>query len=84
MTKKKQSAESAAREIRRRTRRRFSPEEKILIVLEGLRGEQSLFGPQYFYDEQSVSAGSTLRRLHRLGYRLSSLCHPKISAWRIR
>jgi transposase len=30
------------REIRRRTRRKFSPEEKIRIVLEGLRGEQGV------------------------------------------
>ena len=30
------------REIRRKTRRRFAPEEKIRIVLEGLRGEQSI------------------------------------------
>ena len=42
MTKKKQSTESAVREIRRRTRRKFSPEEKIRVVLEGLRGEQSV------------------------------------------
>jgi len=42
MTKKKQSTEAAGREIRRRTRRKFSPEEKIRIVLEGLRGEQSV------------------------------------------
>ena len=41
MTKKGQSAESAVREIRRRTRRKFSREEKIRIVLEGLRGEQN-------------------------------------------
>ncbi len=39
---KKQSAEAAVRDIRRRTRRKFSPEEKIRIVLEGLRGEQSV------------------------------------------
>ena len=39
---KKQSTEAAVREIRRRTRRKFAPEEKIRIVLEGLRGEQSL------------------------------------------
>jgi transposase len=41
---KKQSSEAAVREIRRRTRRKFSPEEKIRIVLEGLRGEQSVSG----------------------------------------
>ena len=39
---KKQSSEAAVREIRRRTRRKFSSEEKIRIVLEGLRGEQSV------------------------------------------
>ncbi len=37
---KKQSTEAAIREIRRRTRRKFAPEEKIRIVLEGLRGPQ--------------------------------------------
>ncbi len=43
MTKqKKQSAEAAVRGIRLRTRRKFSPEQKIRIVLEGLRGEQSV------------------------------------------
>ena len=43
MTKqKKQSAEAAVRDIRLRTRRKFSPEEKIRIVLEGLRGEQGV------------------------------------------
>ena len=41
---KKQSTEAAVHEIRRRTRRKFSPEEKIRIVLEGLRGEQSVAG----------------------------------------
>ncbi len=39
---RKQSTEAAVREIRRCTRRKFSPEEKIRIVLEGLRGEQSI------------------------------------------
>ncbi len=39
---KKQTSEAAVREIRRRTRRKFSPKEKIRIVLEGLRGEQSV------------------------------------------
>jgi transposase len=34
--------EQVVREIQRRTRRRFSAEEKVRIVLEGLRGEQSI------------------------------------------
>lgn len=38
----KDSAEKTVREIRRRTRRRHSSEEKIRIVLEGLRGEDSI------------------------------------------
>ena len=42
MQKKKQSTEAAVREIRRKTRRKFSAEEKIRIVLEGLRGEISV------------------------------------------
>ena len=36
------STERVVREIQRRTRRRFSAEEKVRIVLEGLRGEQSV------------------------------------------
>jgi len=36
------SPEQVVREIQRRTRRRFSAEEKVRIVLEGLRGEQSI------------------------------------------
>ena len=38
----KGSAEKTARDIRRATRRHYSAEEKIRIVLEGLRGEQSI------------------------------------------
>ena len=34
--------EKVVEEIRRKTRRRFSVEEKIRIVLEGLRGEESI------------------------------------------
>ena len=36
------SAEETVRDIRRATRRQFSAEEKIRIVLEGLRGEDSI------------------------------------------
>ena len=37
-----QSPESVVREIRRKTRRKYSTEEKIRIVLEGLKGEVSI------------------------------------------
>jgi transposase-like protein len=37
-----QSAEETVRDIRRANRRHFSAEEKIRIVLEGLRGEDSI------------------------------------------
>src|SRR5271169_4207929 len=36
------SAEKTVRDIRRATRRQYSAEEKIRIVLEGLRGEDSI------------------------------------------
>ena len=38
---KKVSSEKVVQDIRRKTRRKFSSEEKIRIVLEGLRGEDS-------------------------------------------
>ncbi len=40
--KKKKGPESVVREIKRKTRRKFTSEEKIRIVLEGLRGEDSI------------------------------------------
>ncbi len=42
MMSKKRSAEKTVRDIRRATRRHYSAEEKIRIVLEGLRGEDSI------------------------------------------
>ena len=41
MTQRKTS-ESLVRDIKRKTRRKFSSEEKIRIVIEGLRGETSI------------------------------------------
>jgi transposase len=38
----KQPAEEAIKDIRRATRRHFSAEEKIRVVLEGLRGQESI------------------------------------------
>ena len=39
---KSAAAEQAVREIRRRTRRQFNAEDKIRIVIAGLRGEDSI------------------------------------------
>ena len=40
--KTRKSPESVVREIKRKTRRKFNSEEKIRIILEGLRGEDSI------------------------------------------
>ena len=40
--KAKQDPESVVKEIKRKTRRKFNSEEKIRIILEGLRGEDSI------------------------------------------
>ena len=40
--KTNKSPESVVREIKRKTRRKFNPEEKIRIILEGLKGEDSI------------------------------------------
>jgi transposase len=42
MIRKKKSAESVIKELKRKTRRKFSAEEKIRIVIEGLKGEDSI------------------------------------------
>ena len=39
---KNHNPESVVREIRRKTRKKYSSEEKIRIVLEGLKGEESI------------------------------------------
>jgi len=42
--KTSKSPESVVREIKRQTRRKFNPEERIRIILEGLKGEDSIAG----------------------------------------
>ncbi len=42
MAEKKTSAEATVKNIRRRTRRKYSAEEKIRIVIEGLKGENTV------------------------------------------
>jgi transposase len=41
---KKVSSESYVKDIRRKTRKKYSSEEKIRFVLDGLRGEDSIAG----------------------------------------
>ncbi len=40
--KTSKSPESVVREIKRKTRRKFNSEEKIRVILEGLKGEDSI------------------------------------------
>ena len=42
MVEKKNTVESTVKNIRRKTRKQYTAEEKIRIVLEGLRGEESI------------------------------------------
>ena len=66
---KEGNAEKVMRDIRRRTRRRFSAEEKVRIVIEGLRGEQSIaelcrregLAPNLYYrwSKEFLEAGKT-------------------------
>jgi hypothetical protein len=61
--------EAVVREIRRKTRRRYSAEEKIRIVLEGLKGEESISGGrQTPFDRSTGPAilGVAMTRRNRL------------------
>ena len=42
MKRSKKSAGSVIKDIKRKTRRKFSSEEKIRIVIEGIKGEESI------------------------------------------
>ena len=42
---RKDPAEKVIRDIRRKTRKQYSAEEKIRIILSGLRGEESIAAP---------------------------------------
>ena len=91
---KEASPERVVQDIRRKTRRRFSAEEKIRIVLEGLRGEESIatlcrkegLAPNlYLPVEQGVSRGrqeASCRRYEpcSAGPRRSPICARRIAA----
>ena len=82
----KAPAERVVKDIRRATRKQYSAEEKIRIVLEGLRGEDSIAelcrregiaqGVYYKWSEPKVAIG---QRLHRswqapVGWRYVACC----------
>ncbi len=63
--------EKIVRGIKRKTRRKFSTEEKIRIVLEGLRGEETIaelcrregISPNLYYNWSKECRGAGKRRL---------------------
>ena len=61
MAKKKESVEQTVRNIRRKTRKQYSSEEKIRIVLEGLRGEISMFEDWQFHQGTVVNERTCLQ-----------------------
>src|ERR1700734_1276997 len=68
----KQPAEDAIRDIRRATRRHFSAEEKIRIVLEGLRGEESI---AELCRREGIASSMLLRLVERVpGGRQETAC----------
>ncbi len=76
---KKRSAEKTVRDIRRATRRHYSAEEKIRIVLEGLRGEDSIAelcrreginsNVYYRWSKEFLEADPAYRRYQKLPHR---------------
>ena len=67
--KAKQGPESVVREIKRNNRRKINAEEKIRIILEGLKGEESIANicrkegiapSMYVYNECSTADNSGL------------------------
>ena len=68
--KERQGSESIIRDIKRKTRKRYNSEEKIRIVLEGLRGESTVaelcrkeaINPNVYYkwSKEFLMAGSGL------------------------
>lgn len=72
MKPKTQSPESVVREIKRKTRRKITAEEKIRIVLDGLKGEDSIteicrregIAPSLYYKWSKAFLEAGKRRLN--------------------
>ena len=67
MNPKQESSKSLLKDIRRNTKRIFTSEQKVLIVMEGIRGEQSIAeicrkygisdGTYYKWNKEFIEAG---------------------------
>ena len=78
----KEPAEQVVKEIRRATRRQFSAEEKIRIVLSGLRGEDSI--AELCRREGISSWRLNSRHCRRASWPCASLIRKAISCQRLR
>jgi transposase len=73
MAEEKKSVEATVRNIRRATRKKYTAEEKVRIVLEGLRGESSIaelcrregIHPNLYYkwSKEFLEAGKQLKQV---------------------
>jgi hypothetical protein len=71
------SSEKIIRDIRRKTRKQYSAEEKIRIVLDGLRGEDSIAKPEPRIEARDLDAENQMTNFMVLasqasGYDLTS------------
>jgi len=88
MAEKLTDSEARVREIRRKTRRRYSSEEKIRIVLEGLKGEESIaelcrregISPNLYYNWSKEFLEAGKRRL--MGDTKREASRPEVSTLR--
>lgn len=61
MKRIKDSTEKTIRDIHRATRKRYSSEEKIRIVLEGLRGEDNMQQNKNLQDSDSTAKAESIQ-----------------------
>jgi transposase len=86
---KESNPESVVREIHRKTRRKYSSEEKIRIVLEGLRGEESIaelcrregISPNLYYSWSKEFLDAGKRRL--MGDTRREATSPEVKSLRV-
>jgi transposase-like protein len=71
---RRSSSEQTIRDIKRKTRKQYGAEEKIRIVLDGLRGEDSIAASTIF---KLRSAVDDISRIVDVTVNLGSECAPK-------